>query len=277
MSYFVPETEMREGGIDPRRAGWAYTGMKVLMLAPGEHQPLVLGGSEALLVPLAGAFTIDLDGRRFQIEGRGSVFAGPPDVVYLPAGSQLLVLATGGGEMAICTAVADPGGEPIYRPSGEIAVEVRGAGAATRQINQLLPADLEGPQRLIVVEVITPDGNWSSYPPHKHDETGESECPLEEIYYFRFDRPGAFGFHRTYTSDGAIDETVTVRHGDAFLVPRGYHGPCAAAPGYSMYYLNTMAGPGPRAWLTTTDPDHAWLWEEWAHQEADPRVPLPFL
>jgi 5-deoxy-glucuronate isomerase len=154
-----------------------------------------------------------------------------------------------------------------------VAVEVRGRGASTRQINQLLPAEVTGPERLIVVEVITPDGNWSSYPPHKHDEAGEAECPLEEIYYFRFDRPGAFGFHRTYSKDGAIDATVTVRDGDAFLVPRGYHGPCAAAPGYPMYYLNVMAGPGPRAWMVTTDPDHSWLGESWADQEPDPRVP----
>lgn len=142
-------------------------------------------------------------------------------------------------------------------------IENRGAGQSTRQVNHLLGADVVGPQRLIVVEVITPDGNWSSYPPHKHDEATESECPLEEIYYFRFNRPGAFGIHRTYTAEGEIDETVAVHDGDAFLVPRGYHGPSAAAPGYPMYYLNVMAGPGPRAWLVSTDPDHSWLWEYW--------------
>jgi 5-deoxy-glucuronate isomerase len=165
------------------------------------------------------------------------------------------------------------GGPPAYYPAESVAIEIRGSGQGTRQVNQLLSADVVGPERLMVVEVITPDGNWSSYPPHKHDEAGESECALEEIYYFRFDRPGAFGVHRAYTADRSVNETVTVRHGDVFLVPRGYHGPSAAAPGYPMYYLNAMAGPGPRDWLVSTDPEHAWLWELWATEAPDNRLP----
>lgn len=127
----------------------------------------------------------------------------------------------------------------------------------------------------MVVEVLTPAGNWSSYPPHKHDDPGGGEVVLEEIYYFRIDGQGGFGHHRTYTLDGDIDETVTIHDGDVFLVPRGFHGPCAAAPGYDMYYLNVMAGPNEeRAWRTSTDPAHEWLWEVWAQDPPDPRRPM---
>jgi 5-deoxy-glucuronate isomerase len=125
----------------------------------------------------------------------------------------------------------------------------------------------------MVVEVLTPAGNWSSYPPHKHDEWAEGEVPLEEIYYYRIDGEGGFGIHRTYTTDGSLDETVVVGDGDVFLVPRGYHGPCVAAPGYDMYYLNVMAGPQ-RHWLITTDPDHHWLWRAWETEKVDPRLPF---
>jgi 5-deoxy-glucuronate isomerase len=124
----------------------------------------------------------------------------------------------------------------------------------------LLPDDLRGPTKLIVVEVITPGGNWSSYPPHKHDELSDSELPLEEIYYFRIKGANGFGFHRTYTLDDEIDLTTVIRDGDVCLVPRGYHGPSVAAPGYDMYYLNVMAGPDEvRAWRISYDPDHEWV------------------
>jgi 5-deoxy-glucuronate isomerase len=175
--------------------------------------------------------------------------------------------------------VASERRSPVYYPSQETRIEIRGAGQATRQINALLSASVEGPQRLIVVEVLAPGGNWSSYPPHKHDEWSEDEVPVEEIYYYliregRADG-GGFGLHRTYTLDGAIDETVAVRSGDVFLVPRGYHGPCVAAPGYDMYYLNVMAGPDPqRRWMISTDPAYAWLWEAWKETPMDPRVPF---
>lgn len=275
MSYLVPATEMRGNGVGPARAGWDYTGMKLLALAAGDDQRVDLIEEEAVLVPMAGNFAVEAGDRRFELEGRPDCFSGRPDVLYLPAGATFSVASPEGGEVVMCTARAQGGGEPIHRRAGEIEIEVRGAGAATRQIHQLLPAQVAGPEKLIVVEVITPGGNWSSYPPHKHDEYGPAECPLEEIYYFRFQAPQAFGLHCTYTKDGSIDETVTVRDGDAFVIPRGYHGPCGALPGYPMYYLNAMAGPGPRAWLISTDPDHEWLCEEWADQEPDPRVSRP--
>jgi 5-deoxy-glucuronate isomerase len=179
-----------------------------------------------------------------------------------------------GCELALPNAPATRALDPAYVPANAVAVEVRGGGPATRQINNFLAADAFEAERLIAVEVLTPDGNWSSFPPHKHDEHTEDEVPLEEIYYFRIRGDHGFGLHRTYTTDGAIDETVTVRDGDVFLIPRGFHGPCVAAPGHTMYYLNVMAGPAERAWRVCMDPAHEWLGEALASLGPDPRCPL---
>ena len=197
---------------------------------------------------------------RFDLQGRADVFSAVTDLCFLPLGSYLTITSAEGGRFCIATSRATRATEPRYYPASGVRIDLRGAGQATRQINNLLTAGVEGPDRLLVVEVLTPAGNWSSYPPHKHDELTDAETPLEEIYYFEIDGPAGFGFHRTYTLDGEIDETVTVRSGDVFLVPRGYHGPCVAAPGHHMYYLNVMAGPQPgRQWLICTDPAHDWL------------------
>jgi 5-deoxy-glucuronate isomerase len=164
-----------------------------------------------------------------------------------------------------------------------VPVELRGAGQATRQVtNFLAPGAFDAVDRLIAVEVLTPDANWSSYPPHKHDDTPGSLANNEEIYYFRVGKAGSvetsgegFAVHRTYTADGSIDETVVVRDGDAFLVPRGYHGPCVAAPGYPLYYLNVMAGPNPeRTMAVVDDPPYAWIRDSWDGQAIDPRCPM---
>ncbi|HEV7710449.1 MAG TPA: 5-deoxy-glucuronate isomerase, partial [Asanoa sp.] len=157
----------------------------------------------------------------------------------------------------------------------EVPVEVRGAGSATRQVNNLADAVSFECRSLIVVEVLTPGGNWSSYPPHKHDEHRPDETELEEIYYFEVARGGA-GYQRVYTSgpDREIDVLAEVRSGDVVLVPHGWHGPSMAAPGYDLYYLNVMAGPGDRAWRFRDDPAHAWIRDTWADQPIDPRVPF---
>ena len=282
MNLFRPHGSLRRNA-DPvwltaEEAGWDYCGLHVLDLSPGESRSLDLGGLEAAVVPLAGACRVETEGESFELAGRSSPFVEITDVAYAGGGSELSVTSEGGGRFAVATARADLPGRPFQVGAEEISVEVRGAGQATRQINGLLSADVPGPQRLIVVEVLTPEGNWSSYPPHKHDEWGEGEVPLEEIYYFEISRPEGFGFHRTYTKDGEIDETVTVASGDLFLIPRGYHGPCVAAPGYDMYYLNVMAGPDEeRRWLITTDPDHAWVWKAWEGVPQDPRLPMTTL
>ncbi len=215
--------------------------------------------------------------------GGAPVFARVTDWMYVPIDSELRLSTQEGCELALASARATRRYEPAHIDASEVPVEIRGAGSATRQVtNFLIPGTFDGADKLICCELLTPDGNWSSYPPHKHDDTEGSPVWNEEIYYFRVGRSGSieyaqdgYGTHRTYTHDGSIDATVTVRDGDAFLVPRGYHGPCAAAPGYPLYYLNVMAGPAPgRTFAFVDDPPHAWIRDSWEAQERDPRVPM---
>ena len=273
-----PAGSATDGGdlvaVTPQDAGWEFASLRVLSLAPGERRVVSMDGFEAAVLPLSGACRVEVGSRSFDLDGREDVFTRVSDFVYLPSGVEASVTSAGGGEFAIPSARAERRLEPALVPANAVSVEVRGAGVATRQVNNFLSADAFEAERLIAVEVLTPDGNWSSFPPHKHDEHSEREVPLEEIYYFRIRGDGGFGFHRTYTTDGSIDATVSVRDGDVFLVPRGYHGPCVAAPGHTMYYLNVMAGPGERAWRVCTDPTHEWLWDLFEQLEPDPRVPL---
>jgi 5-deoxy-glucuronate isomerase len=275
---FRPSGTLADGS-DPvrlgaRDAGWSFTGLRVIALPPGERRVVELDGVEAALVPLSGSCRVEVGSRTFSVEGRRDVFSKVSDFVYVPAGVEVLVESDGGGEFALPNARADRRLEPAHVPARAVRIEIRGGGVATRQINNFLAADAFEAERLISVEVLTPDGNWSSFPPHKHDEHTADEVPLEEIYYFRIGGESGFGLHRTYTTDGEIDETVTVRHGDVFLIPRGFHGPCVAAPGHPMYYLNVMAGPAERAWRVCLDPAHEWLAGRLAEQGPDPRCPM---
>jgi 5-deoxy-glucuronate isomerase len=224
------------------------------------------------VLPLGGSAVVECDGRRFELAGRESVFASVSDFAYVPRDSELRLSSTHGAELALPAARARRRLEPAYGAAGDVPIEVRGAGQATRLVRNFLAPWAFPADRLVAVEVLTPDGNWSSYPPHKHDEEREGEVILEEIYYFRIAGRDGFGLHRTYTTDGSIDETVTVRDGDVFLVPRGYHGPCVAAPGYPMYYLNVLAGPADeRSMSFCDDPAHHWVRDTWAEQEPDSR------
>jgi 5-deoxy-glucuronate isomerase len=260
--------------ITPDDAKWGFTGLRVLALDPADKRRFTLDDYEAAALPLEGSCRVEVGPHTFELEGRTDVFARVSDWAYLPLGSEVVITTDGGCRLALPNARADRALEPAYVPARAVSIEVRGGGGATRQINNFLSADAYEADRLIAVEVYTPDGNWSSFPPHKHDEHTPDEIPLEEIYYFRIRGDGGFGLHRTYTLDGAIDDTVAVRDGDAFLIPRGYHGPCVAAPGHTMYYLNVMAGPAERAWRISTDPAHEWLWEFLGAQAPDPRCPL---
>lgn len=262
--------------ITPHLAGWRYTGLRVVRVQPGDTRTLATGGREMLVLPLSGGCAVHLEGRRFELRGRDSVFDGIADFAYLPPGSRVTLSSPAGAEVALPSAVADRALPPAYVAAADVPVEIRGAGTATRQINNLFVAGGPAAHRLIVVEVFTPGGNWSSYPPHKHDDGGTAgESELEEIYYFRIQGANGYGIHRTYTADGSIDETVAVRDGDVFLVPRGYHGPCVAPPEYPMYYLNVLAGPGEsRSLGFSDDPAYAWIRQSWRGQAADPRVPL---
>ena len=270
--------------VTPESAGWSLCGLRVVRLAAGQARTLDTGSDEVAVLPLSGGeSTVEVDGRTFTLEGRRSVFARVTDWAYVPTEAAVRLSSARGCELALASARATRRLEPAYVEAAHVEVEIRGAGPATRQVtNFLTPEVFAGADKLICCELLTPDGNWSSYPPHKHDDTEGSPVWNEEIYYFRIGRggtvdfaPEGYGLHRTYSLDGSIDETITVRDGDVFLVPRGYHGPCAAAPGYPMYYLNVMAGPAPgRVLAFADDPAHHWIRDSWSSLGVDPRVPM---
>jgi 5-deoxy-glucuronate isomerase len=265
--------------VTPKTAGWEFSGLRVLELGAGQREELDTDDCEVVVLSLGGSAEVTVDGHTFTLGGRTSVFDGPSDVVYAPRDARLIVASTDGGRFALASAVCQRRLEPAYLPKSEVPVEMRGAGQSSRQVNNFgVPGVLDA-DRLIACEVLTPGGNWSSYPPHKHDEEREGETRLEEIYYFEvadgLAGPG-IGFQRVYGHDDAeIDISAEVRTGDVVLIPHGWHGPSIAAPGYDLYYLNVMAGPGQeRAWLICDDPAHAWIRDTWADQSVDPRLPF---
>ncbi|GAA1737633.1 5-deoxy-glucuronate isomerase [Aeromicrobium alkaliterrae] len=265
--------------VTPESAGWGHTGLKVLDLAPGQSVTFATGEDEALVLSLGGSAEVQVDDVTQQLVGRRDVWSGPSDVVYAPLGSTVTVTSPDGGRFAVPTARATVRLAVGYLPAGDVPVELRGAGPASRQVNNFgVPGVLEA-DRIIACEVLTPGGNWSSYPPHKHDEEREGETRLEEIYYFEVaagPHGAGLGYQRVYGHEQAeIDVLAEVRTGDVVLIPHGWHGPSMAAPGYDLYYLNVMAGPGAeRAWLICDDPDHGWVRESWATQALDPRLPF---
>ena len=270
--------------LTPEDAGWACSGLRVLRLSGGERRMIDTGPDEVAILPLSTVgLSVEADGQRFELEGRSSVFARVTDFAYVGRDTTVTLTAREAGEVAMPTARCQQRRPARYGPAEAVAVEIRGAGPSTRQVTNFLSPDAwADAEALMCVELLTPAGNWSSYPPHKHDDS--LECPVnnEEIYYFRIGREGeitysdgGFGLHRLYTGDGAIDDTVEVRDGDVFLVPRGYHGPCVAAPGYTMYYLNVLAGPAPgRSMAFCDDPAHHWVRDTWATMATDPRCPM---
>ena len=269
--------------LDPGRAGWTWASLRVLTLGPGEAETIGTGQAETLVLPLAGSCSVTCGGERLELAGRASVFEAVTDFAYLPRHAEAVIASEAGGRFALPAAVADRDLPFRYGPASGVGIELRGAGACSRQVNNFCTADAFAADRLLACEVITPAGNWSSYPPHKHDEDRPGESVLEEIYYFELSGPGpaglpgrdSIGYHRVYgTADRPVDVLAEVRTGDLVLVPHGWHGPSMAVPGYDMYYLNVMAGPGERRWLICDDPDHAWIRQTWEGQAADPRLPF---
>jgi 5-deoxy-glucuronate isomerase len=269
--------------VDPAAAGWTYSSLRVLTLEPGGQRQFAAGDSEWIALPLAGGCAVavtepgEADGAVFELRGRASVFAGVSDFAYVPRDAEVTVRSPGGCRLALAGARCERRLPARYGPASAVPVELRGAGGASRQVNNFAAADVFACDRLIAVEVLTPGGNWSSFPPHKHDEAGPHESVLEEIYYYELGGgPAALGYQRVYPSAaGATDVLAEVRTGDAVLIPDGWHGPSMAVPGYDMYYLNVMAGPGAeRAWRISDDPAHAWVRGSWADQRTDPRLPL---
>jgi 5-deoxy-glucuronate isomerase len=262
--------------IRPETAGWRFSGLRVVELGPGENLELLTGSDEFVVVPLAGGCEVSGMDFRFLLSGRTDVFAGPTDFAYLPVDANARIESLAGGRFALASASARRQLPARYVAAGEVPVELRGAGRASREVHNMCTPETFDADRLMVVEVLTPGGNWSSYPPHKHDEHTEDERPLEEIYYFEIGGgANGFGYQRVYSSSGGdIDVLREVRTGDVVLVPHGYHGPSMAPPGYDMYYLNVMAGPEERAWRCTDDPAHAWIRDTWLNETIDPRLPF---
>lgn len=267
--------------VTPEVAGWTYGGLRVLELDAGAEHTFDTGAEEMVVLPLAGGdCTVDCDDVSFRLTGRPSVFTAVTDFAYVPRDARVHVRAGRRVRLALPSARCERRLPPRYTAASDVAVELRGAGNCSRQVNNFCAADVFDADRLIAVEVLTPSGNWSSYPPHKHDEDvpGE-ETVLEEIYYYEVHgREGAdgIGYQRVYGHDrAAIDVLAEVRTGDVVCMPHGWHGPSMAVPGYDMYYLNVMAGPSPeRAWLIRDDPAHAWIRRTWREQPVDERLPL---
>jgi 5-deoxy-glucuronate isomerase len=281
----VPAGGATEGAyalqVTPESAGWAHTGLRVLDLPAGGVHTVTTGPDEVVVLPLRGGAVLDCDGQTLDLAGRPGVFAGPSDFAYLPRDATAMLRSDHGGRFALCAARASRRLPLRYGAAAGVPVELRGAGRCSRQVHNFATAGVFEADSLIACEVITPAGNWSSYPPHKHDETSDVESELEEIYYFEIapgpdDQPG-LAYHRVYGSrDRPIDVLAEVRDGDAVLVPHGWHGPSIAAPGHDLYYLNVMAGPGPeRAWRIVDDPQHAWIRDSWTAEDIDPRLPFP--
>ncbi|MEW2159921.1 5-deoxy-glucuronate isomerase [Streptomyces sp. NPDC007189] len=280
--YHLPKGSSTERPYDlvitPESAGWSHSGLRILTLAPGEAQTLGTGDSEFLVLPLHGGCTVGVAGETFALDGRSGVFDSVTDFAYLPRASEAVISSASGGTYALPSARTERTGlRARYGRKEDVPVELRGAGNCSRQVNNYcLPGTFDADQ-LLVCEVLTPGGNWSSYPPHKHDETRPgTESQLEEIYYFEVAGENGFGYQRVYgTEDRPIDVLAEVRSGDAVLIPHGWHGPSIAAPGYDLYYLNVMAGPGQeRAWLICDDPAHGWVRTTWQSQETDARLPF---
>ena len=287
MTWFYPKGSLSGDGVDvdinPENANWAFSGMRVFSLEPNRPVSFTLTSDEGVLVPLsAQGVAVSVNDDSFTLQGRRGVFDAVSDWLYIPVNSTV-TLAGESGEIALCTARASDVHPVAYVAAGEVPVEVRGAGRATRQVTNIAtPDSFHGAHRINVCEVITPGGNLSSWPPHRHDGLGDCATTNEEIYYFRIGRgdsphgdPAGQGLFHVYTVDGSFDETVTIHDGDVYLLPEGYHGPSIAPPEYPMYFLNVLAGPGEsRTMSFCDDPEHHWIREAWAHQEQDPRLPM---
>ena len=255
----TPDERGRIHCIDPVSAGWEYVGFEVFRLETGASLKDRTGRTEVCLVLLSGEADICTSREAWRDLGeRSSVFdEQAPYAVYLPPDESYVVDAHSGVELAVCRAPAS--GKYPARLIGpdDCEYETRGQGTNRRYVCNVLFGNASA-ERLLVCEVRTPGGNWSSYPPHKHDDDrGSEETRLEETYYHRIDPPQGFAFQRVYTEDRRLDETMTVKDNDVVIVPEGYH-PVGAPHGYDLYYLNVMAGPR-REWVFQNDPDHEWI------------------
>lgn len=253
------EERGRVVNVTPQSAGWTYVGFELHRLQRGEMVSAETADREVCLVFISGKGTVEANGRDFGLLGeRMSPFDGKPWSIYVPQGAHWRVRAETDIELAVCSAPGLGGNLPVRVIGPEqLGQETRGKGTNTRYVTNILPEG-QPADSLLVVEVITPGGHTSSYPPHKHDQDNlPAESYLEETYYHRLNPPQGFAFQRVYTDDRSLDEAVAIEDGDVVLVPKGYH-PCAACHGYDLYYLNVMAGPK-RTWKFNNAAEHEWL------------------
>lgn len=270
--------------VTPEMAGWDYIHFQARRLAADQTWSFQTGEHELALVPLGGTIRVDSShGQWPSVGGRPNVFAGLPHALYLPRHTSLHVSATSDVEFVAAWVATDQDHEPRLVTPADVSTEIRGGDNATRQINSILPPGFPC-HRLVIVEVYTPGGNWSSYPPHKHDihktdaQGRVLEADLEEVYYYKIDRPGGFAMQRVYTEPESplaqagmpFDVALLLRSDDAVMVPEGHH-PVASPPGYTTYYLNVLAGSA-QSLANSEDPAHTWVKE--TYQGHDPRVPI---
>jgi 5-deoxy-glucuronate isomerase len=253
--------------VTPESAGWTHVGLRVERIGAGGSVEFDSGEDEVCLVPLSGQAVVRSGGDEWTIKRPGTVFDGKPTALYLPRATGYLIVADTDCEIAITSSRAKRSFSPRLIEPDDIAVEIRGAGNAARQINHIIKPEFPA-DTLLVVEVFTPSGNWSSFPPHKHDVSQmPAEADLEEIYYYRIDPPTGFGLQRLYTADASFDHAWVINDGDLLLVPVGYHA-FAIAHGYTGYYLNILAGDEPvRTMQPADDPTHAWVRATWTEDQ----------
>jgi len=264
--------------ITPEAAHWGYSGLLVLDLARADTYLGNTGGNEMIVLPLSGSCAVDSDAGGADLAGRDDPLSEITDCAYLPRDTAYEINTGNGGRFALASARSQAEGLPFrHVRRDEVKVELRGAGNCSRRVNNFGTPDVLEADRIIACEVFTPAGNWSSFPPHKHDTDRPGESVLEEIYYFEVadgpnGQPG-LAYQRVYgTPDRPADVLAEVRSGDVVIIPHGWHGPSMAVPGYDLYYLNVMAGPRKREWLICDDPAHSWVREQWKDEQVDPRV-----
>jgi 5-deoxy-glucuronate isomerase len=277
------KTAEHEISLSPQDSGWEYCGFYTYNVATKSEFSVELSNREGVLLPLSAQnVSVLVDGQAFTLKGRTGVFAAVSDWIYLPVGSKVSFSGKS-GEIALLTAQASEKFPVCYTPAEQVQVEVRGSGKATRQVNNIAtPTSFTQCHKILVCEVLTPGGNLSSWPPHRHDKFPGCPTINEEVYYFQIGKEGSdhgdpegVGFFHVYTVDETVDETVTLHDRDTYVVPHGYHGPSIASPEYPMYFLNVMAGPAPeRSMAFCDDPAHHWIRDSWNDQVQDPRCPM---
>jgi 5-deoxy-glucuronate isomerase len=263
--------------ITPQTAGWDHLSFAARKMERGDTWEFATDDNELALVLLGGTCNVTSNrGDWPEVGRRANVFAGMPYTLFLPPGTRFTVQARSESlDIAYGWCAASEAHPARLVKPADVEIEIRGGDNVTRQINKMIPPGFPA-SRLVVVEVYTPSGNWSSYPPHKHDrhtvdEAGNVlEADLEEIYFYKIDRPEGFAYQRIYTSDRRLDELILARDSHLVLSPEGYH-PVVAAPGYNCYYLNMLAGSA-QSLAATDDPEHTWVKQAW--REQDPRLPI---